>query len=125
MKFLVPLLVMMMTWLLIAPPNDTSCQKTVPTQKTVCHKAGKCTKSQAIQPLRKVPSTSKTGDDCCAGGACNPFQVCVYCGCLPTEKIHLPEPVISSIKNEKVRLGYIIAISHFAGDFFHPPEERG
>jgi len=125
MKFLAPLLVVIMIWLLIAPPNDTYClKKTVAPQKMTCHKAGKCEKSHFLQLHRKVSSTSKTGDDCCAGGVCNPFQVCVYCGCLPTEKIHLPEPVISSIKNEKVRFGYIISISHFSGDFFHPPEER-
>jgi hypothetical protein len=121
MKFLAPLLALIAVWLSAGPQGRYNCSKTSTYEKTSCHKAEKCSKKKTSRLYQSAHSPKET-NDCCAGGVCNPFQVCVYCCFLPVDKVGLPEPLISVTKKEKTRLGYIRSVSHFSGDFFQPPE---
>jgi hypothetical protein len=121
MKFLAPLLALIVVWLSAGPPGKLNCSKTSAYENTSCHKAGKCSKKKTPR-LYQAAHSPKGMNDCCTGGVCNPFQVCVYCCFLPVDKIRLPEPLISVTQKEKTRLGSIDCISHFSGDFFQPPE---
>ncbi len=122
MKLLALLLAFIAVWLSAGPPGKLNCSKTAIYEKTACPKAGKCSKKKTPQLHRQAASSTKGLNDCCAGGVCNPFQVCVYCCFLPVEKVQLPEPLVFMFQKEKNRLGAVDCISYFSGDFFQPPE---